>query len=85
MKKYFVKAGYFLGFILTNVISAAAIEAARTYHLFVLQYYALAFLLWAIYAVYWYRKLKRKNYRLENESVFRHWLRSCIYYSEDNR
>lgn len=78
MRRLLVKTGIFVWFIATNVISAAAIEAAIHFHRYRFGYISLAIGLFALYAGGWYYRIKGDPRRGATESVIRYYWRTRL-------
>jgi len=78
MQKRFLKIAIFTWFWVTNIISAGAIEAAIRLPNYRFQYLLLAGILWMVYLLFWYRRIKRERKRGEHEPVWRYYWRTRL-------
>jgi hypothetical protein len=78
MQRILCKTAIFLWFIATNVIAAAAFDAAIRYPRFKMYYLFLAVFLIASYFWGLYYRLKRERGRGEGESLIRYYLRTRL-------
>jgi ABC-type branched-subunit amino acid transport system permease subunit len=76
MRQRLSKVAIFVWFCLTNIVSAAALEAAITYPFFRAQYILLAIIVWVVYLFFKYQRVKHEKARGLNESVIHYYFRT---------
>jgi hypothetical protein len=78
MQSILCKAAIAVWFVATNVIAAAAVNAATHYPQFAIQYYLLADALLITYFWGWHYRIRRERGKSVNESVLRYYWRTRL-------
>jgi len=79
MRHIICKAALAVWLIATNLISAAAFEAAFYYPPFRFEYIVLGITLLAVYWWFWYARIRKERGKGVTESVLHYYLRTRLF------